>query len=344
MDKRDKLPAEPDQDAEALLWRLAELEREVASLRDLNETLQENEQKYRLIAEHSGDCIWTMDLKTLRFTYVSPSVAQIYGGTPEETIELGIDAVLPPHSVEIVMKVMEEEMALEANGADPHRSRIIEIEEYRKDRSIIWIENVLSFLRDEEQRPIAILGVSRDITERKALGDELRTLAVTDPLTGAFNRRYFMEELHRDMNRCNRYEVPFSLIMLDVDHFKSVNDCFGHETGDQVLKELVHLIQQRIRVSDILARWGGEEFLIMLVNTPLLKAIKLAEALLEGMRSRLFPCIGLLTASFGVTQYRKSESADTILTRVDNLMYQAKEKGRARISHDDTSLGDVAAS
>ena len=332
MNGRDDIPA--GEGTEALRRRIAEQEQEIADLRGRNEELREKERKYRLIADHSGDCLWIADLETLHFTYVSPSVTQLYGSTPEETMAQGIDEVMPPHSLEIVMKVLEEEMALEASGADPRRTRIIEIEEYRQDRSIIWIENVLSLLRDEQQRPVAILGVSRDVTERRRLGEELRKLALTDPLTGAFNRRPFMEELHREMGRSNRYTVPFSLIMLDIDHFKDVNDRFGHETGDRVLEGLVKLIRKRIRTSDILARWGGEEFLIMLVNTTLAQAVQLAEVLLERLRTWPFPDVGSLTASFGVTQYRGGESVDTLLTRVDNLMYQGKQKGRASVVHD----------
>lgn len=319
---------------ETVRRRVAELEKELTALREHNRELRENEQKYRSIADHSGDCLWIMDLETLRFTYVSPSVIQLYGSTPEETMAQGIGEVMPPHSLEIVTKILEEELVNDARDVDPHRTRTIEIEEYRQDRSIIWIENVLSFLRDNDGRPVAILGVSRDVTERKRLHEELRKLAVTDPLTGAFNRRHFMEELHREMGRSDRYHIPFSLIMLDIDHFKVVNDRFGHETGDRVLEELVQLIRNRIRATDILARWGGEEFLIMLVNTHLSQAIPLGEALLQQMRDLPFPEIGELTASFGVTQYREEESPDVLLTRVDNLMYQAKREGRARIAHD----------
>ncbi len=242
--------------------------------------------------------------------------------------------MLPPHSLETVTKILEEELALETNGTDPNRTRVIEIEEYRKDRSIVWIENVLSFLRDDQNRPAAILGVSRDVTERRHLTEELRVLARTDPLTGVFNRRHFMEELHREMGRSNRYGVPLSLIMLDIDRFKAVNDRLGHEEGDRVLAGMVELIRKRLRVSDILARWGGEEFLIIAVNTNLEGAAMLADDLLEQLKHRLFPRVGALTASFGVTQYRNSESADAVLTRVDNLMYRAKGEGRARVVHD----------
>ena len=334
MSTQDNNPANSDREREMLLRRVTELEQDIDNLRALNNTLRANEQKYRSIADHSGDCLWIMDLETLHFTYVSPSVMQIYGSTPEETMAQGIDEVMPPHSQKIVTKILEEELVKEASGADPHRTRTIEVEEYRQDRSIIWIENVLSFLRDDNGRPVAILGVSRDVTERRRLHEELLKLAVTDPLTGAFNRRHFMEELHREMARSDRYDTPFSLIMLDIDHFKNVNDRFGHETGDRVLEELVILIRKRIRTSDILARWGGEEFLIMLANTHLSRATPLAKALLKQMRDLPVPEIGSLTASFGVTQYRGGENADALLTRVDNLLYRAKQKGRARVIHD----------
>jgi diguanylate cyclase (GGDEF)-like protein/PAS domain S-box-containing protein len=328
MNGQESIPDKRHSEAETLRRRLAELEYEVAALR-------ESERKYRQIADHSGDCLWIMDLATLRFTYVSPSVMEIYGATPEETMAQSIHEVMPPHSLETVTKLLEEELASDAGEtADPRRTRIVEIQEYRKDGSLVWIENILSFMRDEQQQPVAIMGVSRDASKRRSMTEELQTLAITDPLTGAFNRRHFMEELQREMNRSNRYGVTFSLIMLDIDHFKDVNDRFGHETGDRVLKALVELIRKRIRASDLLVRWGGEEFMILLINTTLSQAITEAGNFLERLRTCPFPEIGLMTASFGVTQYRDQESVDALLSRVDDLMYRAKRGGRACIVHD----------
>ncbi len=312
----------------ALLRKVKKLEAEIAAFR-------KNEEKHRMIAEHSGDCLWVMDLQTLRFTYVSPSVARIYGSTAEETVSQSVSDVLPPESLEVVMKVLEEELALENTGnADPERTRTIEIEEFRKDRSRVWIENVLSFMRDETQRPVAIVGVSRDVTERKRLEAELRHLSITDPLTGAYNRRHFMEELQREMKRSDRYPSPFSLIMLDIDHFKEVNDRFGHEAGDRVLKALTTMIRERIRSTDLLARWGGEEFMILLPNTNLDSAIMLADALLKQMRAATFSESGGLTASFGVAIHQPGEGVDEMLTRADDLMFEAKRGGRSRLAHD----------
>ncbi|WP_081460834.1 GGDEF domain-containing protein [Desulfotomaculum nigrificans] len=97
-------------------------------------------------------------------------------------------------------------------------------------------------------------------------------LSNTDPLTNAYNRRYFMQVLEQEMERTGRTGLPFSIIMVDLDHFKSINDRFGHAAGDLVLKSLVDLIKGRIRKIDCLARWGGEEFVILLPNTPVDKA------------------------------------------------------------------------
>jgi diguanylate cyclase (GGDEF)-like protein/PAS domain S-box-containing protein len=308
--------------------RVMELEGEVSALR-------KDKEKYRLIADHCGDCLWIMDLATLRFTYVSPAVALIYGATVEETLAQGVSDVLPPESLAMVLKILEEELALEATGeADPKRLRRIEVEEYRKDRSRVWIENVLSFMRDEHQRPVAIVGVSREVTERKRLEEQLRNLAVTDPLTGVFNRRHFLEELQREKTRSDRSACPFSLIMLDIDHFKEVNDRFGHEAGDRVLKELTEMIRKRIRSSDLLARWGGEEFMILMVNTNLPPAATLAEDLLQQLLAGTFSGIGRVTASFGVAAHRTGEGVDELLTRVDNLLYRAKSTGRSRLACD----------
>ncbi len=325
---REQICTDAIDERESLRRRVKELENEVAALR-------KSEEKFRLIKDHSGDCLWIMDLATLRFTYVSPAVAGIYGATVEETLAQGVTDVLPPESLETVLKVLGEELALDATGkADPKRLRTIEVEEYRQDRSRVWIENVLSFMRDEHQRPVAIVGVSREVTKRRRLEEDLRNLAVTDPLTGVYNRRHFLEELQREMNRSGRCACPVSLIMLDIDHFKEVNDRFGHEAGDRVLKELSEMIRKRIRASDLLARWGGEEFLILLVDTNLRPAVKLAEDLLQQMQAGTFSAIGRVTASFGIAEHRAGEGVDKLLTRVDNLMYQAKNGGRSRLACD----------
>jgi PAS domain S-box-containing protein len=131
------------------------------------ETLRESQEKYRWVVDNMADAITVMDMD-LRFTYVSPSIMRMRGYTAEEATAQTFEQVMTPESLQIIAKVFEEEMKLEASGtADPGRSRILELEEYRKDGSIVWMENNLSFMRDEAQKPVGIISLSRDITDRK---------------------------------------------------------------------------------------------------------------------------------------------------------------------------------
>ncbi|KAA0258248.1 diguanylate cyclase [Deferribacter autotrophicus] len=167
-----------------------------------------------------------------------------------------------------------------------------------------------------------------DITHLKEIENTLREMSVTDPLTKVFNRRYFAEKLEREIELARRTNRTFSLIMFDIDHFKKVNDTYGHDIGDKVLKSVVNAVKNRIRKVDILARWGGEEFLILLPETKLLNSSYLAEELRNIISELDIDKVGNVTASFGVTEYKKGDTVDTITKRVDDLMYKAKNSGR----------------
>ena len=148
--------------------------RDINERKKAEEALQQSEEKYRLIAENMADVIAILDMN-LRFTYISPSVRRIRGFTSEEAMEQTLDQVMTPESLKIALTAFEEEMKLEASGtADPDGIRTMEVEEYRKDGSSIWLEVSLSFLRDENQKAVGILSVSRDISERKRAEDALR--------------------------------------------------------------------------------------------------------------------------------------------------------------------------
>jgi diguanylate cyclase (GGDEF)-like protein len=123
--------------------------------------------------------------------------------------------------------------------------------------------------------------------------------------------------------------------MLDIDHFKQINDRYGHDSGDKVLQNMVRLIKGRIRASDCLARWGGEEFVLLLPNTVLSDAVALSNALLEAIRLTAIHDVETVTASFGVACYRLGDSVETILLRADNQMYAAKEAGRNCVRSED---------
>ena len=172
----------------------------------------------------------------------------------------------------------------------------------------------------------------RDITEHERMTKELRRLSQTDPLTGAANRRVLMDLLREEFARTKRYRRPLSLLMLDLDRFKRVNDRYGHEAGDDVLKRFVEVSDQALRASDCLARMGGEEFAILLPETELEAAIGLAERLRRSVAALQFSANGAqfrVTVSIGVATSNVLDTAENqLLTRADKCLYAAKHAGR----------------
>ncbi len=163
--------------------------------------------------------------------------------------------------------------------------------------------------------------------------DEVERLSVTDQLTGAFNRRKFLEVLDLEMDRMVRYDRPFAIVMFDIDHFKNVNDTYGHDIGDFVLKELSRVVTDRLRISDTFARWGGEEFMVLAPETNHTEAMKLAELLREVIETHDFNPVPKLTSSFGVVTSSEQDidTPDKLTKAVDEALYNAKRTGRNRV-------------
>ena len=175
-----------------------------------------------------------------------------------------------------------------------------------------------------------LAGFGVDISERKRLERELARQASHDHLTGLYNRWKFEELLELECERSRRYRTPFAVVMFDIDHFKQVNDDFGHDVGDRVLKRVADVVGQQIRRTDSLARWGGEEFMLLLPETELGHAVRIAEAARRRVDQADFPGPGRLTISLGVTEYRAGETVPALFKRVDKALYQAKQSGRNR--------------
>jgi diguanylate cyclase (GGDEF)-like protein len=170
----------------------------------------------------------------------------------------------------------------------------------------------------------------RAAEELKRLNELLERQATTDPLTGILNRLKFNHTLNAEIQRSKRYAMPLSLIMFDIDHFKNINDSHGHHAGDKVLREIVELVKENIRVHDFFARWGGEEFMIMATNTVLDNARLLAEHLRLKIGRHHIQGVGRVTCSFGVAQLI-NDTEDQLMQRVDHALYQAKANGRDRV-------------
>jgi len=162
--------------------------------------------------------------------------------------------------------------------------------------------------------------------------DELADLALSDPLTGAYNRRYLQPQALRNLADYQRYARLSSMLMIDIDHFKSINDTFGHAEGDRVLKEMVVAIDQRIRGVDMLFRLGGEEFLVLLSEVGAQTATKIAEELRMNIAQMALLADRKVTVSMGVCDVTSAASPEEWLTKVDEAMYQSKEQGRNRVS------------
>jgi len=160
---------------------------------------------------------------------------------------------------------------------------------------------------------------------------ELEERAYKDGLTQIYNRRYFEEEFDREIARYKREKTPLSIFMFDIDKFKHINDTYGHQRGDDILKELVILIKNNIRAIDIFARWGGEEFISILPNTILKDAILVAEHLKKIIENYKFIDNIKVTCSFGVAEFKQNDTKETIVKKVDKALYRAKERGRNRV-------------
>ncbi|MDR9424965.1 MAG: GGDEF domain-containing protein, partial [Marinobacter sp.] len=176
-----------------------------------------------------------------------------------------------------------------------------------------------------------LLGVGLDISERKALEKQLMRLATHDPLTGLYNRARLQDLLERARSDYERYGARFSLIMLDIDHFKLVNDQFGHHAGDEVLCELTRRVSRKLRETDAQGRWGGEEFLVLATHTATEGAVVLAERIREEVARDPFGSVGTVTISLGVATIQKEETLEQLEARVDKALYAAKEAGRNRV-------------
>lgn len=187
-----------------------------------------------------------------------------------------------------------------------------------------------------------MVGVNWDVTRTRTLEAELRTLATTDPLTGALNRRSFTEQAAAELARAHRYGTPLSMLSLDIDYFKNINDSYGHQAGDEVLKALVKTCHATLRGTDIFARMGGEEFSAILPETPLEDAWISAERLRVAVEECSVPAreeVVNFTVSVGLSEIRGNEDdLDRLMRQTDRALYRAKEAGRNRVEVDGSNF------
>jgi diguanylate cyclase (GGDEF)-like protein len=210
---------------------------------------------------------------------------------------------------------------------------VTKIEKHQNIKVIMKLQNFSqTFLMQvskihHERYLVTFHNISKIIAEKEAISQD----AEKDELTHIYNRKKFNIMLSSTIRNAEIYNTPFTLILFDIDHFKKINDTYGHNIGDKILIQLSALIKNLLREDDLLARWGGEEFVILSPSTKLKDAYKLAKRLRKEVEQFPFPYIKTLTCSFGVTQFSTGDSSASILKKADEALYRAKAKGRNRV-------------
>lgn len=196
--------------------------------------------------------------------------------------------------------------------------------------------------------PVGEIGcpIAAEVVALRLSLEELSNQVRTDPLTGIANYRYFSQALEQEIERTQRSGLPTSLIMLDIDHFKKVNDQWGHEVGNQALVHLSLLLQKSVRKLDIPCRYGGEEFAVILPDTTLAACLPVAERIRQGIEKSPVDVAGhpmKITASLGITTYwgQQQTSVEELVSQADKYLYQAKQAGRNQVCHPDLPGIDI---
>jgi len=310
---------------------------DLTARKEMEENLLRREALLSAITQSTIEAIVMLNEKG-RVVFWNPAAEKLFGYSAEEVMDKNLHDLLIKNK-ESLEKFKNDFRHFQLDGTCAHLQKVTEFKTKNNAGDMLNIELSLTSIKLEGG--YYAIGVMRDIGERKKTEEAIYLLTITDPLLKIYNRRYFTQKLKEEIERVKRTKAGFSLIMMDIDHFKTINDDFGHQIGDQVLLGLAETIKQRIRKTDIFARWGGEEFVILLPDTNLENAVHLAEELLINISSMEINGARRITASFGVTSYRKGDTLDTITKRADDLMYKAKAAGRNCVRWDWLSKGGV---
>ncbi len=264
------------------------------------------------------------------FTYLSPGAAKVLGMEMKQIIGRNWRDVLDTSSEMIDRGELSDAQC--CLGKTPRRH---EITIKRPDGQECIIEVNKRPIIEKSGRVIAIEGIVKDITYQKQAELELQKLTIIDPLTGALNRREFIRVADEELERAGRYHNDVTFMMLDIDHFKKINDSFGHDAGDEVLKKLVEVCGKTLRPSDSFFRFGGEEFIVVLSGTNKENAIHPANRLRLIFRELAIEYLGNtinFTVSIGIAQNDGlNDTVDTIMKRADLALYMAKKSGRDQV-------------
>lgn len=313
--------------------RTAELEAALFEKEIMSQELRESEKKFRALLDQS--LIGVVIVERERFSYANQQFCNIFGYDQSEISSLGPKDIIAAEDRHIALSKISQ--------ADISKAEHFhyQVKGLRKDQQVIELEiySNLIYFGGQSLR----VSLINDITERchvqqelNKLQDLLREQAVRDPLTGLFNRRHLEESLDQELTIALRQNHPVSIILSDLDHFKQINDQYGHQAGDMTLKTCAHVYQKLNRSTDITCRFGGEEFLIVLPKMSKTDAIKRAEKLRLSIEQTKIRIVGTdlsITASFGLATYPDDgTTSEEVIAAADSALYESKRRGRNQIT------------
>lgn len=302
---------------------------DVTEERRLEKKLRDNERQLTTILDNMKAHVYIKDTNHT-YTYVNADMCEYLGKPFDEIVGKKDEEIFGKKVAKRFHPIDEQVFNYRENCTSVEKSR-----HYRTGKTRYFL-SVKAPLINDLGNAHALIGISTDVTEQQRLEKELRKMASTDVLTGTNNRRHFLELCEQEMKRAKRYKNKLSLIMLDMDHFKHINDTFGHAVGDDAIRAMTQLCRDSLRNTDVLGRIGGEEFAILLPETDVVGAWQIAQRIRKNTEEFRFEAsedkIEQFTASFGLTGLlAEDQDPDDLLKRADIALYDAKTQGRNRV-------------
>ena len=322
-----RMRGEALKDPSGKVYRMAGSQTDINRRKEMELALKISEEQYRMITENISDVISVYNISKNCYTFYSPSVEALRGYTVAEAMTQSLEDIVKHEYVNIIREKITNLVATFAQDPALNGEVVFEVQTRHKNGECIWVETSAKVKRNKHDE-IEILGVTRNIDKRKKAELDVEYLSYHDNLTGLFNRHFFDKRLSEEMARADRHGCSLSLILFDLDHFKKVNDNWGHPMGDEVLKRTAAIVGAVIRKTDVLVRFGGEEFIIIMPETTTDGAYMAAEKVRQAVASTSYPLVGTITVSLGIAERIPFESFLSFYKRLDDALYKAKRSGR----------------